>query len=73
VKEIETMIPAAKRTITFIDTPLSIPAELDDTAIVKALGGVPHTSLAQGVKETIDRFRQLQREGRLDARDLEAI
>jgi nucleoside-diphosphate-sugar epimerase len=71
VREIEKIIPAAKKTITFIDTPLAIPAELDDTAIVKALGGVPHTPLAQGVRETIDRFRRLQKEGRLDARDLD--
>jgi nucleoside-diphosphate-sugar epimerase len=71
VREIEKTVPAAKGTITFIDTPLAIPAELDDTAIVKALGGVPHTPLAQGVKETIDRFRQMQKEGRLDASDLD--
>jgi hypothetical protein len=32
---------------------------------------VPHTSLAQGVRETIDRFRQLQKEDRLDASDLD--
>jgi nucleoside-diphosphate-sugar epimerase len=70
VREIEKIIPAAKGTITFIDTPLAIPSELDDTAIVKALGGVPHTSLAKGVRETIDRFKQLQKEGRLDASDL---
>jgi nucleoside-diphosphate-sugar epimerase len=71
VREIEKIIPAAKGTITFIDTPLAIPEELDDTAIVKALGKVPHTSLAKGVRETIDRFRQLQKEGRLDASDLD--
>ncbi len=71
VREIEKIIPAAKGTITFIDTPLAIPSELDDAAIVKALGGVPHTSLARGVRETIDRFRQLQKEGRLDASELD--
>jgi nucleoside-diphosphate-sugar epimerase len=71
VKEIEKIIPEAEGTITFIDTPLVLPAELDDTAIVKALGGVPHTSLAQGVKETIERFKKLQKEDRLDARDLD--
>jgi nucleoside-diphosphate-sugar epimerase len=71
VREIEKIISAAKGRISFIDTPLAIPSELDDTAIVKALGGVPHTSLAQGVRETIDRFKQLQKEGRLDASDLD--
>jgi nucleoside-diphosphate-sugar epimerase len=71
VKEIEKIIPAAKGTIAFLDVPLAIPSELDDSAIVKALGGVPHTSLAQGVRETIDQFRLLQKEGRLDASDLD--
>jgi UDP-glucose 4-epimerase len=71
VNEIEKMIPEAKGSITFIDSPLVLPTELDDNAIVKALGRVPHTSLAQGVKETITRFKQLQKEGKLDASDLD--
>lgn len=71
VSAIERLLPEARGTITFIDTPLVLPAELNDTAIVKALGRVPHTPLAQGVKETVSRFRQLQEEGRLDARELD--
>ncbi|MBO0798274.1 MAG: NAD-dependent epimerase/dehydratase family protein, partial [Blastocatellia bacterium] len=43
VNEIERLIPEARGTITFIDSPLVLPSELDDTAIVKALGRVPHT------------------------------
>ncbi len=72
VAEIEAAIPAAKGTITVDPTPLALPPELDDSAIVRALGDIPHTSLAQGARETIERFAQLHREGRLDTSDLDA-
>jgi nucleoside-diphosphate-sugar epimerase len=72
VTEIEKIIPSSKGRITFTDTPMAMPSELDDTAIVAALGGVPHTPLAQGVRETIERFEQLHREGRLETRDLDS-
>jgi nucleoside-diphosphate-sugar epimerase len=72
VREIEKMIPSSKGRITFSETPMALPSELDDTAIVAALGGLPHTPLAQGVKETIERFKQLQREGRLETSDLDS-
>ena len=48
-----------------------LPRFAGDAAIVAALGDVPHTSLAAGVRATIERFRQLQREDRLDTSDLE--
>jgi nucleoside-diphosphate-sugar epimerase len=72
VDEIERLVPSARGKITFDPTPLSLPPELDDTAIVKALGDIPHTPLAQGVKETIERFVLLDQAGRLDATDLES-
>ncbi len=71
VGEIEKMLPSAKGLITFDPTPLQLPPELDDSAIVAALGDIPHTSLAQGTKETIERFSLLHREGRLDTSDLD--
>jgi nucleoside-diphosphate-sugar epimerase len=72
VREIEKIIPSSKGQITFTDTPMAMPSELDDTAIVAALGGIPHTPLAQGVKETIERFEQLHRQGRLETSDLDS-
>ncbi|MBL8168203.1 MAG: NAD(P)-dependent oxidoreductase [Acidobacteria bacterium] len=72
VTEIENLLPAAKGTITFTDTPIAMPSVLDDTAIVAALGAVPHTPLAQGVRETVARFTQLHAAGRLDTSDLDA-
>ncbi|MDX2030022.1 MAG: NAD-dependent epimerase/dehydratase family protein [Blastocatellia bacterium] len=71
VTEIEAAIPAAKGTITFDPTPLALPPQLDDSAVVEALGDIPHTSLAQGTRETIERFMLLHREGRLDTSDLD--
>jgi nucleoside-diphosphate-sugar epimerase len=71
VTEIERWIPAAKGSITVAEAGIKMPSHLDDSAINAALGSLPHTSLAQGVKETIDRFTLLQREGRLDISDLD--
>jgi nucleoside-diphosphate-sugar epimerase len=72
VEEIEKLVPEAKGMITFDPTPMPLPPELDDTAIVSALGDIPHTPLSQGAKETIERFAYLRRVGRLDTTDLEA-
>ena len=71
VAEIERVWPAARGAITHADEPLAIPAELDDSAIRAALGPLPSTKLATGVRETIDRFAELQRRGRLDTTDLD--
>lgn len=71
VTEIERLIPAAKGSITVAEAGIAMPSHLDDSAINAALGGVPHTPLAQGVQETIERFQLLQEENRLDLSDLD--
>ncbi|MCG3161886.1 MAG: GDP-L-fucose synthase [Acidobacteria bacterium] len=71
VEEIEKLIPSAKGLITFDPAPMALPPALDDSAIIRALGDIPHTSLAQGAKETIERFARLHSEGRLDTSDLD--
>jgi nucleoside-diphosphate-sugar epimerase len=71
VSEIESARPEARGTITFADEPLAIPAEMDDTAIRGALGQLPAMPLAEGVRATIERFAELQREGGLDTSDLD--
>jgi nucleoside-diphosphate-sugar epimerase len=71
VGEIEKLLPRAKGLVTYDPTPLALPPELDDSAIVRALGDIPHTSLAKGTKETIERFARLLREDRLDTSDLD--
>lgn len=72
VAEIEAAWPEARGTITHAETLLPVPPELDDAAIRAALGPIPSTPLAEGVRATIARFDQLQREGRLDTGDLDS-
>jgi nucleoside-diphosphate-sugar epimerase len=72
VAEIERAWPNASGTITYAEGPLAIPPEMDDTAIRATLGPLPATPLAEGVRSTIERFAELQREGRLDTSDLDA-
>ena len=57
--------------ITYADEPLSIPPEMDDSAIRAALGKLPSTPIAAGVRATIERFAELHHDGRLDTSDLE--
>jgi nucleoside-diphosphate-sugar epimerase len=71
VAEIERARPDARGRITFDDAPLAIPSEFDDTAVRAALGPLPATPLAEGVRATVERFAQLQSAGRLDTSDLE--
>ena len=71
VEEIERARPDARGRITLNDVPLAIPSEFDDAAIREALGPLPATPLAVGVRATIERFAQLQSEGRLDTSDLD--
>ncbi len=71
VAEIERIRPAAAGTITCAEQAIAMPSTLDDAAIQAALGGVPQTSMAEGIAETIERFAELQRTGRLDLSDLE--
>jgi len=71
VAEIERAWPNARGRITQAEAPLAIPAEMDDTAIRGALGRLPATPLAEGVRTTIERFAELHHEGRLDTSDLD--
>jgi nucleoside-diphosphate-sugar epimerase len=71
VAQIERAWPKARGTITLADEPLAIPAKMDDTAVREALGVLPSTTLADGVKSTIARFAELEGEGRLDTSDLD--
>lgn len=72
VAEIEALIPSARGRITCGGPEIPIPPRLDGRAIHEALGDLPHTPLATGMRETIERFRALERAGRLDTRDLRA-
>ena len=45
--------------------------DLDDRALQRDLGPMPRTPLADGIRQTLEQFRKLNREGRLDTADLE--
>jgi len=57
VAAIEAAAPEAAGQISFADTPLPFPAELETGALERALGPLPATPLADGVRATIERFR----------------
>ena len=69
IAEIERAWPHSE--ITYAEEPLTIPPEMDDSAIRAALGDIPSTPLETGVHATIERFAELHREGRLDTSDLD--
>jgi nucleoside-diphosphate-sugar epimerase len=49
---------------------LPIPPELDGSALEAALPGLPRTSLEDGVRATLDHFRDLLERGRIGVEDL---
>jgi nucleoside-diphosphate-sugar epimerase len=63
---------SAKRLITFGNKQIPIAYNLDDAALRGDLGPMPVTPLVEGVRRTLDHFRKLQSEGRLDTADLDA-
>jgi UDP-glucuronate 4-epimerase len=65
VAAIEAVVPDARGTLSFVDTPLGFPEEMDETPLVGALGPLPRTSLADGVATTIETFRQAIQDGLL--------
>jgi nucleoside-diphosphate-sugar epimerase len=63
--------PAAARLITFGERQIAIAYDLDDSALQRDLGPMPRTPLAEGIRRTLEQFRALQAEGRLDTTDLD--
>jgi nucleoside-diphosphate-sugar epimerase len=64
--------PEAAELVTFGDRQLGIAYDLDDSALQRDLGPMPVTPLAEGVRQTLEQFRRLAVEGRLDTADLDA-
>jgi nucleoside-diphosphate-sugar epimerase len=61
VAAIEAAAPEARGLVLWDDTPLPFPAELEATALERALGPLPATPLADGVAATIAHFRAAAR------------
>ncbi|NDD63725.1 MAG: NAD-dependent epimerase/dehydratase family protein [Acidobacteria bacterium] len=70
VATIEDIKPTARGAITVAEQGIAMPTTLDDSAIQQALGGVPRTSMVEGIAATMARFEQLQQAGELDLSDL---
>jgi nucleoside-diphosphate-sugar epimerase len=64
--------PAAERLVTYGQSQIAIAYDLDDSALQRDVGPMPRTPLAEGIRQTLEQFRRLQAEGRLDTSDLPA-
>lgn len=67
VAAIQKAAPQAADKITFEDLQLPFPPEVDGTRLEEAIGKVHHKPLIDGVAETIDMFRTLIQQGKVDA------
>ncbi len=72
-KALCTVEPAARALVTHGDRQLAIAYDLDDAAILRDIGPMPKTTLEEGIRQTLELFRKLAKEGRLDTSDLDAV
>lgn len=71
IRTLAEVYPPSRGLISAEGKHLPIAADLDDSALVRDLGDVPRTPLAEGIRQTVTVFERLQREGRLDTKDLD--
>jgi nucleoside-diphosphate-sugar epimerase len=64
--------PEAESLISFGQRQIAIAYDLDDSALQRDLGPMPLTPLVEGIRRTLEHFRRLHAEGRLDLGDLES-
>lgn len=65
IAAIEAAAPEMRGKITFEDTPLPFPEELDGAPLEQIIGAVPRTSLNEAVAWTVNRFRELVASGQM--------
>lgn len=66
IDAIERVVPDAKGKITFDPKPLAFPEELDVSTLKTTFGKLPETPLGEGVASTIEHFRGLVEQKRID-------
>lgn len=71
IKALEQDFPQARGRINAVGAPLPIACDLDDSALIRDLGDVPNTPLAQGIRETREIFERLRDAGTLTTGDLD--
>ena len=73
IHTIDALLPPDHRgLIGFGGPPIPIAPAMDDALFRKTIGGVDLTPLAEGVRQTLERFGKLREAGRLDDADLGA-
>jgi nucleoside-diphosphate-sugar epimerase len=72
IHTLEQVLPHADGLIKAQGKQLPIAADLDDSALKQDLGEDPRTPLEEGIRETVNIFERLDREGRLETKELES-
>jgi UDP-glucuronate 4-epimerase len=67
IRAIEQAEPSARGKITYEEVPLPFPEEVDNQALVDAIGPLTFTPLAEGTAETIEIFRRALADGTIQA------
>src|SRR5438552_3946452 len=62
--------PSARGLLSHVEEPIPFPDALDDARYQRDLGPALATPLEAGVRRTLEEFARLEKEGRLDAREL---
>jgi UDP-glucuronate 4-epimerase len=73
IAAIEAVTPELRGKLTYDDVPLPFPEDVDNSALTGVLGSLPNTTLQDGVRETIEIFKQALKDGRMTVEDAEAI
>lgn len=71
VEVVHELAPESRAGIGFEGPELPVPPALEGSALHQAIPDLPYTPLEEGVRATLDRFRRLAEEGRIDTRDLD--
>lgn len=71
IANLERVVPEARGLIRAEGPHLPIAHDLDDSALARDFGEVPRTPLDEGIRQTLEIFRRLHQETKLDTRDLE--
>jgi nucleoside-diphosphate-sugar epimerase len=63
--------PEAEQLVSYGSKPLAIAPNLDDAELQREFGPLPVTPLAVGIRQTLEQFRRLAHDGKLDTADLD--
>jgi nucleoside-diphosphate-sugar epimerase len=71
IAELEALLPAAKGLIGLSGDPIPVAYDLDDSQLRAFLPELPRTKIRRGIELTLEDFRRLQSQGRLDVSELD--